>query len=222
MKFLKIDSEDLMDVAVKIEKSYQVDFELGNAEFIRTFGDLTDWVTRVMPQPDTDDCTTQQAFYKVRTAFSEVLEMDKAKIHPNTELESIFDRKTRRARVAEIEQKLSIKFDILKSKAFVQNTFIILLLTTLGLLFFRPLYGLMGIAICFCIVMLIKRTQKEFSVKTVGQLTEKVVRENYLLSRRDPSRVNRLEIVEHIKQLLVQDLGLKAAEVTRDMTLVYD
>ena len=65
-----IDPEDVGDVLKKVEKSFG--FKFGDTELkdVKTFGELCDIITYKVQGDSTNDCTTQQAFYKLKTAIS--------------------------------------------------------------------------------------------------------------------------------------------------------
>jgi hypothetical protein len=47
------------------------------------------------------------------------------------------------------------------------------------------------------------RFGKEMHVKTIGDLAEKIAREHYLKCRRDASTVNKNEVSEKLRQLII-------------------
>jgi len=59
---------------------------------------------------------------------------------------------------------------------------------------------------------------KELELVTVGQLAEKLTRENYRKSRRDSSTINRNEIAQKVRELFQHDLGLESSVLTREAT----
>ena len=71
-----VDSEDLEDVLVMIEKSFDFKFETAELKDVETFGHLCDIITNKVQGNNIDDCTTQQAFYKLRDAIASSLYVD--------------------------------------------------------------------------------------------------------------------------------------------------
>lgn len=114
--------EDLEDLLKVIERSYDIRFhnsELGNT---LTFGQLTDHVISKIGLKDKDDCTDQQAFYKVRTAIGN------GKLTTTTRLDDIFKRRGRRRELARIENELGIHLRALQPKQFVTISLLTILL----------------------------------------------------------------------------------------------
>jgi hypothetical protein len=60
----------------------------------------------------------------------------------------------------------------------------------------------------------------ELDLQTVGQLAEKISRDNYLKSRRNSSTVNKAEIAKKVKELFIADLDLEETVLTRQATFV--
>ena len=109
-----VDPDDLGDLLIKIEKSFSI--HLDEQEFfkIKTFVELCDLITNQIQLEHTDDCTSQQAFYKVRSAFSTALQIDRVAITPNTILKNLFQKENRRYSAKEIEKKAGLEFSLLK------------------------------------------------------------------------------------------------------------
>lgn len=86
-----VDPDDISDVLIKIEKSFG--FRFGDTELkdVKTFGELCDIITSKVPGENSSDCTTQQAFYKVRNAIADVLLLDKASLTPDSDLQIFAD-----------------------------------------------------------------------------------------------------------------------------------
>src|SRR5689334_19752693 len=87
--------EDIEDVLKLIEKSYDIRFQDNELGHIRTFGQLTDHIISKIKLGNQNDCTDQQAFYKLRTAIETVTGIDKRTLDPNAQLKDIFPRRKR-------------------------------------------------------------------------------------------------------------------------------
>ena len=61
-----IDPEDIEDLLVKIEQSFDIKFEGNELVHAKTFGQLCDHITNKIQLLNSADCTTQQAFYKLQ------------------------------------------------------------------------------------------------------------------------------------------------------------
>jgi hypothetical protein len=102
----------------------------------------------------------------------------------------------------------------------VTNTLLILLLVSIVGLFFKWQLGLLGLCISFGGLWFSNKIGNELDVQTVGQLAEKMTRENYLKSRRNPKTVNKNEIEKLLTEWFINDLGLDKSKLTREAKFV--
>ena len=73
MKLKVLDVEDIEALFETIAHSFQIQFRQEDIAALQTFGDLCDLIDRKILLRDVDDCTTQQAFNKLRTAMVDQL-----------------------------------------------------------------------------------------------------------------------------------------------------
>ncbi|MET4105906.1 hypothetical protein [Hymenobacter sp. UYP22] len=216
---LGIDDEELMFcILPAIKKSFGIAFENSELKELLTFGQLCAVVKAELPSQSSEDCTTQQAFYKARRAFR--LHIPGAVIEPNTKLDTFLPTGSqRRVVVAAIEQELGISPSLLKIDS-LALTFGCLLLVASGIgLFFDAAYGFLGITVA--ILCLQVGAQHSFSLRfdTMRDLAEHMSSHYYRASRRNPATVNHHEITEQLQQLFVQSFGFKKQELTADAEL---
>lgn len=202
------DIEEIEDVILKIEKSYEIKFETNELSYVQTFGELCDHIILKLKQHQTNDCTSQQAFYKLKEAILTSNELDKSSIRTDTTLSSIFPRYSRRKQIATLQTKMGFKLNVLRPKHSLSWATVILFLGSIVELFFNWKLGLISIVISILLIQLVSLTGKEFIVKTIGQLADEISQESYLKSRRNPSSINRNEIVKKIEELFIHELAL--------------
>jgi len=210
-----IDPDDISDILVKVQKSFGFKFNDTDLKDIKTFGGLCDLVTNKIQGDNTNDCTTQQAFYKLRNAIAETLKIDKSNITTDSDLQRLFPRHKRRHQILTISHILGFKTNILRPKHWVSGTLIVVLLASFAGLFFYWQAGLLGIAFSILGFRVADKFASELDLQTVGQVAEKISRENYLKVRRNPAKVNRIEIAKQVKALFHNDLDLEETELTR-------
>ena len=216
-----IDPEDISDVLVKVEKSFG--FKFGDTELkdVKTFGELCDIITNKVQGANVNDCTTQQGFYKLRNAVAATQVIDKDSITTNTNLQQLFPRHNRRQKIKELQNELDMNVDILDIKAWLGWTIFIGIAGSLIMFFFNWKFALSGLTFFIGISWTAyKFFAKEFKLATVGQLTEKLTRENYLKSRRNSSTINRNEISQKVKEFFSGELDLEEEVLTRQATFV--
>jgi hypothetical protein len=216
----KLDSyedEDIFDVVLKLERSFGLQFEKDAFYNVKTFGDLCDIIANKVQGDNSDDCTTQQAFHKVRHAIAAAQLIDKNSIKPDTKLQDIFPRDKRRQKIKELQIELGTPIDILDIKSWMGWTIFIGIVASLIMFFFKWQLALSGLLFFITIGWIAtKFFAKEFRLKTVRQLTEKLFRENYVDIRRKKGTINRHEILKIIIDTFSNDLDIDKAYLTKN------
>ena len=211
-----VDPEEIGDVLVKIERSFNIRLDDTSCKDVKTFGKLCDIVVEKVKQTNNDSCTTQQAFYKIRNAINSTISPPKELIKPQTKLADIFPRDTRLQVIAEIEREMGFKINLLQPKQGIVGTFLFVLVGSAVGFFYQPVMACIGVLVAITGLMLAGKFGKELKVKTLGDLAEKVAREHYIKCRRDASTVNRNEVAQKVKELFTADLYLEPSVLTRD------
>lgn len=214
------DPEDIEDVIRKIESSFSISFAMGELSHITTFGELCDYITNKIVLDQFDDCTTQQAFYKLRSAISEALTIERSSITTDYPLIKLLPRKSRRARIKNLEKHLGFKLDLLRPPHWLTWSLLILMLASFPLIFIDKLAAIAGFVFSIAALWIASKTGIELKVKTVGQLAEKITRENYLKSRRNPDTFNKGEVEKILVDLFSNELILDKNKLTRESTIV--
>ncbi len=211
-----VDPDNIDNVLGKIQRSFDIKFEEEDLHNVKTFGNLCDAVVKKVKLKNSDGCTTQHAFYKLRNAINTTIAADKELIKPQTKLSDIFPRDTRLQVIAEIEKEMGFKMNLLKPKGSIVFLFSLILASSVIGLFFFPAISGFGAVIAITGLILAGKFGKEMQVKTLGDLAEKIAREHYLNCRRNASTVNRTEIAEKIKELFTHELYLEPSVVRRN------
>ena len=214
-----IDPEDIEDLLLEVEASFDIKFTDNELAHVRTFGDIIDHIKSKIKLVNTDDCTTQQAFYKLRRAIFTTLQIDKDRLTPDTLLQELLPRKTRKTGIESIEQALGFKLSIVRPPHIVTGFLIILLLGSFIGLFYNWLFGLAGLGLAICGLWLALKPGNELDIKTVGQLAVKMTRKNYLKSRRNPKTYNNTEIEKVLTDWFSYDFGIDKSKLTREARL---
>jgi hypothetical protein len=201
-----IDPEDVGEVLLKIERSFNIRFTDEDLTHINTFGALCDLVVNKVKHVQSDSCTTQQAFYKLRNAINAKKPIEKCNLKPQTKLCELFPRDNRIEIVADLENEMGLNMNLLRPKPFVVWAFAIALIVSVAISFVFGIVGYIGMVISIVGLILAGKFGKELKVKTLGDLSEKIAREHYLKCRRDASTVNRAEVAEKVKELLADYL----------------
>jgi hypothetical protein len=212
------DPEDIADIIPKIEKSFNLKFKREEFIGVKTFGDICKIVENHLDYHD-QDCTLQQAFYKVRLAISKAKNIDHNNIKKSSKLEEFFPRNTRIRDWKKVENELGFTVPILTMKNGLIVTLLIgFILSTLC--FFLSwkiaLGGLIGFGIFSKFLGLFS---KELSLQTVSDLTRKISSENYSFVRRKKNSGNRQEVFTMIQEFFSSELYINRATLNSDSRL---
>ncbi len=206
-----IDIEDLEDVLIKVEDSFNFKFTDGEMADVTTFDELCEYISGKIVLDNTGGCTTQQAFYKLRSAIGK-------DVTPNTLLEDVLPLPGRLSAVRRIEKQLGFTLHLLRPPQYVTATLGIGLLACIGLAFFDWKTGLLGMLFCILGLFIAKKTGTELSVKTVGELAEKMTRESYLKSRRNGQTYNKKEVEKVLVDLFANQLNIPRSQLSSTAT----
>jgi len=210
------DPEDIEDLILKIEDSLGIYFEERELAYVKTLGQLSEHIKSKIKRDKTDDCTTQQAFYKFRNALSESLKIQKKNISPDSLLSEMLPKRTRIEIIKEIDHSIGFNTSILRPHHFITNSLILLLLVSITGLFFSWQYGLLGFVLCIAGFWVSNKKGKELDLRTVGEVAEKMTRENYVKSRRNSETYNEREIDQIITELFSDFFMLDKTKLTKD------
>jgi len=211
------EDEDIFDVVLKLEKSFGLKFKKDTFYIVKTFGDLSDVLISKVQGDNSDDCTSQQAFYKIRKAIAATQLIDKNSISPDTKLQDIVPKDERIQKIKELRTELGIPFAILDIKSWLGWTIFIGIVASLITFFFKWQLGLSGLLFFIAVGWIANKFfAKEFELKTVRQLTEKLVRENYVDIRRRKGTINRTEILKVIIDTFSNELDIDKAYLTKN------
>ena len=196
----KVDSEDIGDFIKSVEKSFVLKFVESDFAEVENLGDLCDAIIKKIDLEDSESCTRQQAFYKLRASIVLALNKNPKTISANTSLEEIFPRANRRKNFLKVEEKLGFKMSALNPPGWLMLILAVIFIASVVYIYFDWKIGISSLILSIVAFKLAIVFGKELNVKTVGELSKKVSTENYLMSRRNPTTVNRKEI----EQLLIE------------------
>jgi acyl carrier protein len=215
-----IDSEDIDDLLVKVETSFDIKFVGDELVHITTFGQLCDHIANKIQLDNSNDCTSQQAFYKIRDAISSTLQIDNKTISTDFALVDLLPRQSRRSITKKLEKQLGFKLNILRPPHWLTGTLVIIFLASIIGLYFNWQIGLLGLGFSIAGLWIAYKIGNELDLQTFGQVAEKMKRENYLKSRRNPKKFNKKEIEKVLTDWFSNDLDLDKSKLTREAKFV--
>jgi uncharacterized membrane protein len=217
-KTIKVEADDIEEILLKIEKSFKIKFHTEELKNAKTFGDFNTIILSKINMENIDDCTSQQAFYKLKTA---ILTGKKIAIQPDTQLADIFPRTTRKQDIKALEAQLEMKLDILTPKTLIIRLLTLLVIISIIGLFIRPNLGVTGIIFSIISFELAYKLGIEFPINSVGELSNKMVKTHYNQSRRNPLTANLGEINTQIAAIFEERLGLDTNELSSNTTFDF-
>ena len=200
------DHEDISDVIVELEKSFDLKFKDDAFNTVKTFGDLCDVFDSYIKYTHTEDCTKQQAFYKIRTSISECQLIDKGSIQLETNLSEIFPKRNRRLQVNKFTQHVGVNLNFLVPPLWLGLIQYIGFISSLVYLFFDWKMGFSGICFFIIAIYISNFFGKSLKYDTVRALVENAVKENYTMMRRNRLTVNRKEVFSIIQEAFIKRL----------------
>ena len=216
LKLDEYETEDISDVLVKLEKSFAIKFPKDAFTSTKTFGELCDIIESSIKFDNKEDCTKQQAFYRIRTAICETQVIDKSLINLDTKLVHVFPRNKRRRQVKKFHKHLGIDLEFLTYPDWLSVTLIVGILGSLIAFFFDWKVAVSGIAFFIIALKVADKFGKDLKCDTVKELTEKAATEHYVHIRRSKLTVNRNEILDTIKEAFSIGLAIDKKQLTRD------
>jgi hypothetical protein len=215
-KLNNYEDEDIFDVVVKLEKSFGLKFEKDAFYNVKTFGDMCDVFENHMIYDDRDDCTRQQAFYKIRDAIAATQYISRDEIKLDSKLEYLFPRHDRRRKAKAFRNYLATDINILTYPSWLSLTFIIGLLLSIVAFFYDWKIAVAGIVFFISAMKIADKLGKDLDLKTVRDLTDKLSKENYIDIRRQKGTINRREVRQTIVETFSKDLAIDIKYLTRE------
>ncbi|HTI60464.1 hypothetical protein [Mucilaginibacter sp.] len=208
--FKNADPEYLEGVLLKIQRSFNIEFDNEGLKNVKTFGGVCDLIVSKINQGHADHCTTQHSFYQLRNSISAITHIDKCSITPHTRLSKLFPRETRLQVITEIEQDLGFDTKLLKPKQWVITLFSLLLMASVAGLFYNWQIGVAGILASLAGLKLAGKFGKEIHLKTVGDMANKICRES-----RHACTINKNEVEQKVREILEKHLQLQPVVLQR-------
>jgi hypothetical protein len=226
---LGIDGEDFAwSVVPAIEKSFGIQFEQNDFEDVRTYGEMCSVVQSRITSASISDCTSQQAFYKLRKALQ--AQSSASLINPESLLDDLFPAKwsQRRQTAKAIQQELGMELDLLRMPTAVEAFFTLLLLLSLaGIPITGVIIGAHGALIStICFVAAIAGLYvgswlgATLRYTTMHEVVKVMSSRFYRQARRNSGTINQTEILQHLSELFSYESGIELRELTPDAILL--
>jgi len=213
-QLINVDPDEIEDLLVKIEKSLGLHLASDTFEGVTTFGKLCDVIEANIKMEDVDDCTSQQAFYKFKKAVLKII--PDVLVTPGTPMKTILPARDRRLKLKLIESELGYKLSLLRAPHWLTGSFLFAAFVSFIALFLKWEAGFIGLIASVSAIKIANLFGNVLDLQTVGDVALKMMREHYLLSRRNAQTVNKDEIRKLIRDWFSDELGLEESELGGD------
>jgi hypothetical protein len=210
------DDEEIFDIVHLLEKSFELEFDKNAFWDVKTFGDMIDVFENHIKGENRDDCSSQQAFYKVRLAIENACLISPGSIVPGTRLRDIFPKGERRKKAKAFKLNLGADFGLMDWPGWLQTILVLGIILSFIIIFFSWQVGLSGFLFFAVAIKAGDWFGRDLKFKTVGELTKKLVRENYKASRRNPDSFNKKEIAVVITDTFSEYLEIEKNYLGRE------
>jgi acyl carrier protein len=215
-KLNNVDPRDMGDVLMKVQRSFNIELDNEGLKEVHTFGHLCDLIIDKINLNQSDICSTQHAFYKLRDAIAHRAGMDKCAIKPQAKLSEIIPSDNRLEFISEVENELGYEFNLLQPRKWVTSVFVLLLAASILGCFYNWQLGITGILISAISLKFSGKFGKEMHLKTVGDLANKISKESYLRCKHNRCTINKNEVEQRVRELFTNELKPEPIAIRRN------
>ena len=231
---------DLVELVIEIEETFQIKVEDDQAARMRTVGDVADYIVARLPDRASETCLSAAVFYRLRRSLTELVGANRRAVAPRVETASLLPIDRRRASWLQISTQLGWRFPPLERPAWVTRLLTLVVVvgylsTVMGLRWIDPvLRDHWGIAAVAAIPawILVARWCARFSrplatvlprgCETLGGLSSRLLHLNLGTISRELDATDREIVWSVLRGLVVEALGVKPEQVTREARFVED
>jgi acyl carrier protein len=223
---------DSVELVIEVEESFGIKIPDQEASEIITVGDLLECVMRKLGHEESRICLSSAAFYALRSALMNTFGVSRSSVRPASQVEEFLPIASRRRDWEWLGQSLGMRLPDLQRPSWLTAMILISFLVSLVWLF-ASISLLSGTTIhlafaCFIISILIIQITRPLErhlvsgCQTMRGLTLSILRLNYSTFAESKGSINRLEIWDAVKAIIVEQLGVKPEKVTPDASFVGD
>lgn len=214
--FQSVDPDELSELLLQAGDSFGID--LANADYsgVSTFGDLMQLIESKLEGQNSDGCTYQQAFYRLRVAFR-AMDVD-GEISPGTALGSVIPRKGRRRFIRQFDWVLGFESG-LKTISGYSIFSVLCLVISPFLLFFSWNHLFVGAGAAVCLYLAGRFTTPRLDYRTIGDLARNMTWEQYNLVRKQTGTVNYSEIRKLFADWFSSRFAIDKSSITNETSV---
>ena len=216
-----IHSDESDEFIGRLVQSFGISFEELGFYSGMTFQELINNAISKAGRQQSNDCTTQIVFYKMRRVMVEELGIDKEQIKSSTKLKDLFPSRNRKRSLGIIGNNLGIKIDYFQSPGWFQLACVAVLVSSFMYLFFNILTGLSILIAMLLIAYIANKLGTSLPMKTFGELADRITRDNLMKLREGKDSINPKEIRLTIIKLIDDLHGLDKLELQPEQKIIF-
>ncbi len=205
---------EIQEALERVANSYSVSFAPRELENVTTLGELLDKVKAKANFVHVEDCTNQQAFYKLREAVEVSMPHLDQRITLDFPLAKILGNRRRRRKLSLIEKQLGFKLEVLApsmSGFGYLGGALVSLFVAIG----HSIFLGIAVSIVWTAIIYMIHTPETLQVSTVRECIDGMVRQHYAKCRRVPGTANETEVDRIFFEIFATELGLETDQLRR-------
>jgi acyl carrier protein len=226
---------DSVELIMEFEKVFGIEIPDAHAEKLTTVGSVYDYIYNRVQSDQTNRCTTQIVFYRLRKYCIRRFNISKTEFTTQMDLNSIFPIENRRDEYKSFSNSME-----LDTPGLTLSNRLNLLLDTIGMVSIGGglvaafilkaflnisswifLVPVIGVLITIVLSTLLKPYRLNISPAIAGNFTNKLVTLNYT-SLTNKNKFNKQEIIAVINQVIVDKIGVDIEEITPEKSFTDD
>ena len=128
-------------------------------------------------------------------------------------IEKIIPKNNRKKIIKQLEGKIDFELNLLVVPEWLLTFLFLILFSSIITLFFLFKFGVFGIIFSLLCYSISGKFVLIYELETLGQIAEKMTRENYLKSRKNPKTFNRNEIRKILTDIFSKELFIEKSEL---------
>lgn len=227
-----LDSAELIHA---IENSFEICIDNEEASGVRTVGELCELVIGKLEKQDSQKCLTSAAFYRVRSALTSELGIERRSVKPSTLLAPLIPSRDRRQKWPLIARKMGLNLPKLRHSTWLQlSCYVVgigvaMLPLVFGMVSWKFVPSVLALSLLgFAAAGLFLRFSPTLAIAlpkermTVGDLSKDVVALNHAKLIEQVRGWNEREVWETICRLIMILTGIKRDKLTPEAAIVGD
>lgn len=204
---IEIDAEDFGDILSQIETSFDIRFEDEEIQNLISIDELAEKVIAKVKYQKGFECSSQIVFYELRKLLTEKAFLDIKHLDIHTPLATIFPSNDRRRKWELIFKGFGLNVPQLEPSGFLILSNLIAIVSFFFLFGSLFKYAFPVFLSSILISFILKKTAKGLPCNTLGELADKIVKYDYLQTRKNVRSINPAEIKKIIFKYVTEWLS---------------